>query len=503
VLSIRSMPTPTAQVRVRHVPSRLSRRRGSVPDNGVTKEYWLLVALTVKNFKSIREAHLRFGPLTCVIGHNGVGKSNLFDAIHFLSLLAEGDIYQATVDVRRTSDGSYSPLDLILGRNSDLAIELSADMIVPRLVVDDFGQEVPPATTLLTYSVTLEYARQSDRLIVANEQLTHAKLSDFRQFVGFDTSTTFRNSVAVGSRRGGPLISTDKVQGAIMLHGDGGSRGRPAPVGRSPRTVVGGTNTFDYPTVLAAKREMASWRTLHLEPSAMRTPDSRSAVPHVSAFGGHLAATLNAITHGRPNVQAEVVNRLRELNSDVSDLSVYADDARDQIALRAKVPGVGSWLYARSLSDGTLRYIALALMLADAQERSVLCIEEPENGIHPSRVPNLVRLLYDYAVDVQEAIDEDNPLRQIVLNTHSPEVARGISIEDLVFAERATEGDGTLTSVFRPVAGAWRTHAQHPDDVSPSPPKDRRAVADFIGGSPLSESMAAQLRLPLEFGSAR
>lgn len=31
---------------------------------------------------------MRFGPFTCFIGHNGVGKSNLFDAIHFLSSLA-------------------------------------------------------------------------------------------------------------------------------------------------------------------------------------------------------------------------------------------------------------------------------------------------------------------------------------------------------------------------------------------------------------------------------
>ena len=65
---------------------------------------------------------------------------------------------------------------------------------------------------------------------------------------------------------------------------------------------------------------------------------------------------------------------------------VYADDVRDQFALRARVRGVDNWLYGRSLSDGMLRYIALVLMLVDVQDRAVLCIEEPENGIHPSRV---------------------------------------------------------------------------------------------------------------------
>ena len=300
----------------------------------------MLVSLSVKNFKSIREAHIPFGPFTCFIGHNGVGKSNLFDAIHFLSALTERDISAAATEVRRSSDGGYSPLDLVFGRNPDRRIELCADMVAPPQVEDDFGQSATPSTTLLTYRIRLRYQSESDRLLVEHESLTHAKLEDYRKFIGFDSSRDFKKSVAQGVRRGGPLISTraDRIQ----LHGDGGSRGRPAPVGKSPLTVVGGTNTYDYPTVLAAKREMASWRALHLEPSAMRT---------------------------------------------------HSDDVRDQLALRARVPGVDNWLYGRSLSDGTLRYIALVLMLVDVQDRAVLCIEEPENGIHPSRVPNLAELL--------------------------------------------------------------------------------------------------------------
>lgn len=456
----------------------------------------MLLALSTKNFKSIRDARVRFGPLTCLIGHNGVGKSNLFDAIHFLSLLAEKDLYQATVEVRRTTEGSYSPLDLVYGRDPGNEIELSADMITAHDVVDDFGQTARSSTTLLTYTVRLAYQRNSDRLLVAYEQLTHAKLGDFSKFTAFRSSPAFRNSVAIGSRRGGPLISTDS--GRIMLHGDGGSRGRPAPVGTSPLTVVGGTNTFDYPTVLAAKREMASWRMLQLEPSTMRSPDQRGAVPHVSAAGGHLAATLNALVKADPHTATQVVNRLRELNSDISELDVYVDEARDQLALRARVPGIKNWLYGRSLSDGTLRYIALALMLVDASDRGVLCLEEPENGIHPARVPNLVNLLYDYAVDTDEPVGEDNPLRQVVMNSHSPEVARQLDLADMVFAERAKAADGSFVSVFRPVVGTWRVNRVDASEIT-TIPKDRQAVADFIGGSPLRVD---DEQLHFDFGTA-
>lgn len=452
----------------------------------------MLLALRVKNFKSIRNAEVRFGALTCVVGHNGVGKSNLFDAIHFLSLLADRDIHQAATEVRRSAEGSHSPLDLVFGRNPKNTIELSADMIVPLMNVDDFGQDARPSTTLLTYTVRLRYQDSYDRLLVDWENLSHATLGDYPRFTSFPSSRAFRQSVAVGARRGGPLISTTGDR--IVLHGDGGSRGRPAPVGTSPLTVVGGTNTFDYPTVLAAKREMSSWRLLQLEPSAMRAPDRRGASPHVSASGGHLAATLSALQQKNPYAPAEVVNRLRELNSDVSELDVFADEARDQLVLRAKVPGVNNWLYGRSLSDGTLRYVALAIMLVDTHDRGVLCFEEPENGIHPSRIPSLVDLLYDYAVDLDEPVGDENPLRQVIVNTHSPEVARRLSPDDLLFAESAKTGLDQ-TSVFRPVSGTWRDRAVTGVPLS----KERQAIADFIGGSPLRQELQEQLIF--EFGS--
>jgi predicted ATPase len=452
----------------------------------------MLVALSVRNFKSIEDARVRFGPLTCVIGHNGVGKSNLFDAVHFLSLLAERDIYRASVEVRRTSDGSHSPLDLVFGRDAERLIELSADMIVPRVVTDDFGVPANPSTTLLTYRLRLRYDSATDRLLVEQEHLEHVKLGTYRTFTAFPTSKEFQSSVAVGARRGGPLISTDADR--IRLHGDGGSRGRPAPVGTSPLTVVGGTNTADYPTVLAAKREMASWRLLHLEPSAMRTPDSRAADPHVSASGGHLAATLRALTRERTDAAVEIVNRLRSLNAEVVALDAYSDEARDQIALRARVQGVDNWLFARSLSDGTLRYIALALMLVDVKEQGVLCMEEPENGVHPSRIPALTTLLRDYAVDTDLAVADDNPLRQVILNTHSPEVARQLPFDELLVAERAVRGDGSSRSVFLPLSGTWRAEAD-PDRLT----RDPGAVRDFIGGSHPGEHLD---QLELVFGTA-
>ena len=45
-----------------------------------------LRSLTLTNFKNIGEASLDFSPkINCFLGDNGMGKSNLLDAIHYLS----------------------------------------------------------------------------------------------------------------------------------------------------------------------------------------------------------------------------------------------------------------------------------------------------------------------------------------------------------------------------------------------------------------------------------
>ena len=60
----------------------------------------MLTRLIVDGFKNLVGADVRFGPFTCVAGVNGVGKSNLFDAIRFLSLTANYYLLEAALRVR-------------------------------------------------------------------------------------------------------------------------------------------------------------------------------------------------------------------------------------------------------------------------------------------------------------------------------------------------------------------------------------------------------------------
>lgn len=458
----------------------------------------MLLRLRITGFKNLLDVDIRFGPLTCFVGHNGAGKSNVFDAIHFLRLLADNEIPKAAAAVRSPSSGIFGPRDLFWGAGAVGEMSFEADMLVPNSVTDDFGRPASPTATFLRYEVAFRYSESPvPRLELTREKLTNLKLSDGKTVIGFAHDAEFRKSVLGKARRGGPLVSfTTAPDGTaeVQLHQDGGSRGRAIPAGRSPRTVVGGTNAAEYPTVLAARREMASWHAVHLEPSAMRAPDPIGGSSHVDELGGHIAATLLRLeaedgTHGQTLQHA--ANRLSALVPDIKSLRIDRDEARQQLVLLARMGGCEQELSARSLSDGTLRFLALVTMQLDPSASTVLCMEEPENGMHPSRVPDMIALLRDFAVDPNMPVGADNPLRQVILNTHSPDVARQLDQDQILFVEPIDGPSGRHARV-RPVSGSWRGDLEA---ISP------RRLHDFLGGAPLGEGLKRQ-QLSLQFGTA-
>ncbi len=75
---------------------------------------------------------------------------------------------------------------------------------------------------------------------------------------------------------------------------------------------------------------------------------------------------------------------------------------------------------SRVLSDGTLRLLALTILRNDPQFHGILCLEEPENGVNPMYLKNIGRLLRKIATDFDDPEQVDEPLRQVLITTHSP-----------------------------------------------------------------------------------
>nr|WP_237525504.1 AAA family ATPase [Streptomyces sp. SID4985] len=182
--------------------------------------------------------------------------------------------------------------------------------------------------------------------------------------------------------------------------------------------------------------------------------------------GSHLPAALYRVAHTAAKadpeqVYARVAGRLSDLTGvQIRELGVDQDEVRQLLTVQVREAD-GMLLPARSLSEGTLRFLALCVLLEDPTVRGMICMEEPENGIHPANLNPMVELVQDLAVNPTQPPGTDNPFRQVLINTHSPGVVQLLSPEDLLFADTAVHRTETAarravcTCVRSPVPGGW------------------------------------------------
>ena len=458
----------------------------------------MLTRLKVSGFKNLVDADLRFGPFTCVAGANGTGKSNLFDAIQFLSKLAGDTLLNAALAVRSEGRRTADVRNIFhrIGDNYAGQMTLEAEMIVPSTGIDDLGQRAEASITLLCYRLVLAYRADSNlpslgSLEILHEELTHINVTDAARHLRFPHKLAWRRSVVKG-RRVGEFISTVEKEGRciIKLHQEG-TAGRPREylAATLPRTVLSAVNAIESPTALLARREMQSWRLLQLEPSALREPDEYTALPRLGADGSHMPATLDYLrraahngdqsggSNGESPMLDELAARLSELVEHVKTIHVDRDDRRQLLTLEM-TDRSGTSLPARSLSDGTLRFLALAVLALDPREEGLICLEEPENGIHPERIPAMLQLLQEIAVDIENEVGADNPLRQVIVNTHSPSVVSQAPDDALLVSELQevmTAGQRAQAARFRWLPDPWRCDAD-PD----TPPVARGILLAYL-----------------------
>jgi len=99
---------------------------------------------------------------------------------------------------------------------------------------------------------------------------------------------------------------------------------------------------------------------------------------------------------------------LKDVYQGVEDFGLRLESGAAQITLREKYVDRQVTFPAMRLSDGTLRYMCLVALLVDPQPPELLCIEEPELGLHPDLIPKIADLLV-----------EASKRTQVIVTTHS------------------------------------------------------------------------------------
>jgi predicted ATPase len=121
--------------------------------------------------------------------------------------------------------------------------------------------------------------------------------------------------------------------------------------------------------------------------------------------GSNLGVVLNRLL-AVPSVKEQMLSSLRTFYDDTKDLRTTIEGGKVQTRLeekylRATVPLI-------RMSDGTLRWLTLLSILLNPDPPSLVCIEEPELGLHPDMIPELGKLLIEASTRMQ-----------LIITTHS------------------------------------------------------------------------------------
>lgn len=118
----------------------------------------------------------------------------------------------------------------------------------------------------------------------------------------------------------------------------------------------------------------------------------------------NLGLFLNRLKTEFPAAKRAILKALQDLYDGISDFEVNTSGGTVQVFLHE-----GDFaIPATRLSDGTLRYLCLLAILCDPEPPPLICIEEPELGLHPDILPGVANLL--------KAVSERT---QIIVTTHS------------------------------------------------------------------------------------
>jgi predicted ATPase len=134
---------------------------------------------------------------------------------------------------------------------------------------------------------------------------------------------------------------------------------------------------------------------------------------------------------------------IQELNADIKDCDVIVEDGTVRVYLTEN----DFTIPASRLSDGTLRYLCLLAILLDPAPPPLICLEEPELGLHPDMISRLADHLRDAATRTQ-----------LIVTTHSDLLVDAFTEEpEVIVVCEKHEGQTTLKRLDGERLAHWLT----------------------------------------------
>jgi len=332
-----------------------------------------IAELHVQGLRTLADVRLRLGNLTVLTGENGSGKSTLIEACEILRRAAEPNFLEEFFEI-------HGGLDALLSHGTD-HVRLSV--------------KIEGAIDSLEYSVAIE---DVVGLAVKEERLTlhPAEGAPVEVLHRKGREGTFLNC-QTGSREQIARLPASK----LLLTGFGVRVPHPG-ITRTIRSLQLIDVQLPFPV-------LPSWvvRTVGNLPS-MRVSKVDMPADSLARLGANLANVYQAFGLDRANWETTLDYVRLGLGDDIESVSTRATEGGDGLEIWFKYAGFSEEVPARSLSDGTLDYLAFVALFRLAPKRSIIAFDEPEGQLHPTLV-----------VRVAQFLESMSERQTILITTHS------------------------------------------------------------------------------------
>lgn len=346
----------------------------------------MLKHLKVENYKSLENLSLDMRSFMVFVGPNNSGKSNIFDALTFLSDFVKGKTEARRAVQERGGFGSIV-YDGDLGRS--IRFEVSGTVNVR-------GEERG-----YRYKVELSGDRFGNWF------------NDGEEFVLED---------------GRELLRFSPEEGRALTWDETGRRTGSMGAGRNhPYSYLYHFSNVDsYPILGYFAKEVRSWTLFNFLPPFMRGSVPVRRELRIQTSGENLALVLHVLQTEYPNKFKEIEDILRTAIPELEELTTaLTAHEPGQTYVRLRERGLRTSVPAWNMSDGTLRFLAHLAVICSPEPPSLMCFEEPENYIHPG--------LSELMVDLLKSASHRT---QVLVSTHSPYIVDHLEPEDLFIVEK-------------------------------------------------------------------
>jgi len=339
-----------------------------------------LQKIRIKKFKVFKKTEIRNLPNLCVfLGANGSGKSSLFDVFGFLSDAVTHDV--STAISRR---GGFSEI-MSREQSGDIEFEIG------------FRNRVADITYILSVALDDNHPVIRKEMLLSGEH----ELLNFRNGRGTAVSDE-------ECETGRPKKAEEQILDAPDI---------PALKG------LGQFRRFG--TAASLRKLLGNWHISDFDIHEARLTRSARAEKHLTPEGDNLARVAHHIYQHHKETFSEILEKMRKRVPGFSHAEpVETVDGR--IILQFRDGGFSAPFTAGHVSDGTLKLFAYLLLLHDPNPHPLLCVEEPENYLHPDLLPELAEEFREYA-------DRGG---QVFVSTHSPEFVNAVKPEELFWLIR-------------------------------------------------------------------